>query len=189
MVQVKKKINEFAIGELTISKVNGFDNRWYRTRTEARNTLLKYLGDLIMADKKYTPEELAAFKRKDILSAKQSAVKATSMVLEGTNTDVKEFLAYAEKVRKWLWEDQEIDEPKKETKKAEANSETSSDYPTPTVAQKKILDVICERVGKTESEVYPRVLEWSKTVAKDGKPTYPQKEASIEKFIEWNSNN
>lgn len=59
----------------------------------------------------------------------------------------------------------------------------STSYPTPTLEQKKVLDEIVKRSGKSVSEVYPKVLEWvKKTYNAD---QYPQLLSSVSQFLEY----
>lgn len=54
---------------------------------------------------RYTPEETKAFWLKDLLMAKESAVKAISVLHEGKELSTEKLLEEADKIIKWFYPD------------------------------------------------------------------------------------
>jgi hypothetical protein len=90
--------------------------------------------------------------RKDKLNARMSAIKAASVIFEGSGADDGNYLAHADAYYSWLTQDQEwlivkVD-PKNEV-------ETMvKQYPVPTKDQIKWLDSIKEKYGFTKEQVF-----------------------------------
>jgi len=112
------------------------------------------------------------WKKKDLLSARQTSANVTSYVFEGKEVDSEAFLEYAEKIFQWLYQDQ--DSPK---------SNPAKELPKPTPEEKEVLDKIVEKLDLTRDEVYAKVLEYTEKVYK--KRVYPKNIATIEKFLTW----
>jgi hypothetical protein len=158
-----------------------------------------------MAQKEYTPEELAAFRRKDKLFARQTSLNAAAAINEGKGSKPATVIKQADEYFEYLMKDQLSDEEaNKEAKKAAKNYGTKRDakkkssakesdvVPVPSsLNQKKVMDKIAEKVGaKTEQEVIAlrkSVLAWVKEEF-DGNQ-YPSKESSIEKYLSWRESN
>jgi hypothetical protein len=137
-----------------------------------------------MANNDISPEVWA---KKDDLSARQTAANVTGYVFEGKEVPSKDFLKYAEDIRKWLFINQ-TPLPKKESKKEQVKKDKATEnptIPTPTLVQKPILDNLQKETGLSSVELYPLVLEWSLTCAGVQNPTYPTKESSIKLFLDW----
>lgn len=110
------------------------------------------------------------WKKKDLLSAKQTSANVTSYIFEGKEIDVDTFLEYAEKIFQYLFQGQ--------NNRQEMSS--SLVIPEPTAAQKKIVDEINRQVGK---DVRADILNWAEKMV--GKRIYPAKSESVDKFIQW----
>lgn len=149
----------------------------------------------------YTPEELAAFRRKDKLFARQTSLNAAADNNQGKGKTAKAIKKEADEYFVYLMQDQLSDEDaEKEAKKSAKKSDTKSKstkkksdtVPVPSsLNQKKVMDKIAEEVGaKSEEEIIElrkSVLAWVKD-AFDG-TQYPSKENSIEKYLAWRKKN
>lgn len=94
-------------------------------------------------------------------------------------SDIEAILGIADSFREWL---NTVSESK-ETSIEKPPTGSGVVYPTPTLEQKKVLDEIVKRSGKTVDEVYPKVLDWvKKTYDAD---QYPQLMTSVSQFLEW----
>lgn len=120
----------------------------------------------------YSAEEIAAFKRKDLLYSRQSAAKATSVVFEGMGISIEEFKKYSDEMFAWI---------------QEGNPPT----PTPTTDQQKVLDAIGDCIGSAldQKELYKKVLQYSTEVAGAASRTYPQCMDSVPGIVKWLENN
>ena len=145
----------------------------------------------------YTEAEIRAFKLKDLMNCRMSALKAAATNNEGKGVTIDALRTEADCYFEWLRQDQdkEIDAQVFET----SNSDSKVTYPTnessadaeltkPTLQQKKILDVIYEKVcpnGRTYSEqhIYKNVLDWAEK--EKGVRAYPNKKESIQEFLRW----
>ncbi len=134
----------------------------------------------------YSKEEIAAFRRKDLLNSRMSAVKATSVNFEGKSASFKEFKDFADDVFGWVQQDQLGTSAIPEVK--------SGVLPTPTADQEKVIlaiDVVLQNNNFFISveELQRQVLRYSTEVAGQLKPTYPTNLASVDKIVEWIQNN
>jgi len=125
----------------------------------------------------YTKEEIEAFKKKDQMNCRQSALKAASLVFEGTGCDLvnptKTVLDDAKEYYAWLYPT------------VDAEPAKSADVlPTPTAAQKKVLDAIQDKTGIEWDILRKVVLQWAKEIHKISK--YPENLSSVTEFIKWN---
>lgn len=129
----------------------------------------------------YTPEEIAAFNRKDLLNSRMSAAKATSINFEGKAVNEEMFLAFSDKVFAWIRQDQLDEQPMPETKQ--------EILPTPTPDQQKVLENIYMKLawtgGDTWNVLKEKVLQFSTDVAGCKTATYPVSLDSVDKIVNW----
>lgn len=138
----------------------------------------------------YTEEDKQAFRLKDYLNSRMSAVKATSVIFEGKAVEFKEFQTFAEKVLNWLWEGQgeppcplvqeQNNQGTKKVKKAVA-----VDFPVPTAAQENILNQIAKITNLPLDKVKEHTLDYAKNVLKLSNPIYPAMPASVEPIVNY----
>ena len=132
----------------------------------------------------YTEEDKKAFKLKDLLNSKMSALKAASIINEGNSTiSVKEVLEQAQGYFEWLTAGQDFSDLKS-SKEPAAKKEINkkSTLPAPNLAQKKVLDYVAKQLNlEVNDELKQDVLNY---IEKEfGKRIYPGKKESIENFI------
>lgn len=153
----------------------------------------------------YSESEIRAFKKKDLLNSRMSALKAVSVIHEGSAKKAKTVLKEADEYFDWVQQDQTVSEPKgyhtpdedSESKKQETETAPPSDtqksidsstLPKPNLAQKKVLDVISDRLGaRTQQEkvmIVKSVLRWSFAVH-DGSKVLPSRMSSVDEFLAW----
>lgn len=139
---------------------------------------------------KYTTEEIRAFKLKDIMNCRQSALKAAATIYESTGCDlghpVDTVLADADKYFKWLRQDQDVDtKPEPSIGLGNTPGATLGQLPEPTLAQKKVLDAISEKAfdGTMTIAIKAKVLDWAEKVY--GQRNYPTKVSSVDLFMKW----
>ena len=139
---------------------------------------------------KYTTEEIRAFKLKDILNSRMSALKAAATIYESTGCDLGHptdtVLADADKYFKWLRQDQDVDtKPEPSTGLGNTPGATLGQLPEPTLQQKKVLDAIAGKQNKTQvdSQLKSDVLNWAEET--HGQRSYPTKLDSVETFLKW----
>ncbi len=130
----------------------------------------------------YSKEEIEAFRRKDLLNSRMSAVKATSVNFEGKSASFEEFKEFADQVFRWVQQDQLAASTIPEVK--------SGVLPTPTADQEKVIlaiDVVLQNNNFFISveELQRQVLRYSTEVAGVDKPTYPTNLASVDKICKW----
>ena len=131
----------------------------------------------------YTKEDKEAFRRKDWLSARQSAAKDASVIFEGQGIEIDKFIAYAEEIVKWIWQGQgDVPEPLREVKPTKQQKAILGTTPMPNLEEKKILDEIERKLPPTTG-LYNLVLDWAEQ--KCGKRVYPKKQQSVNEFCEW----
>lgn len=115
----------------------------------------------------YTKDDLLAFKRKDQLSARQSALKASTTVSEGTNKDRVVVMEDADEYYAWLIQDQEWSKDYEREWKDESdcsvgdsvdrsNRSSGNVLPLPTLEQKKWLENIEKKYGYTAEQIYKK---------------------------------
>lgn len=130
----------------------------------------------------YTKEEIAAFKKKDQMNCRQSALKAASLIFEGAGCDManptKTVLDDAKEYYAWLY-------PQEDNKPA-AGTASNISLPTPTAVQAKVLEKIAEDLHaagtKLDIEVIKlRVLDFAEVEYKMRK--YPENMGSVETFV------
>ena len=138
---------------------------------------------------KYTPEEIRAFKLKDIMNCRQSALKAAATIYESTGCDLGHptdtVLADADKYFKWLRQDQDVDtKPEPSTGLGDTPGATLGQLPEPTLQQSKILKGIYSRFpGVSEEEIKRATLKWATEIY--GVNKYPTKSESVDLFSGW----
>ena len=150
----------------------------------------------------YTPQEIEAFRRKDKLNARFSSLKAASINNEGKGKKPASIKKEAAEYYEYIMQDQTVPEPAKDTpaetksnKGAETDTATPSNtqpdfgtLPKANLAQKKVLDIIFEKLGATTQQekvtVVKSVLRWSFAVH-DGSKVLPSKVGSVVPFLEW----
>lgn len=155
---------------------------------------------------KYTPEEIAGFRRKDKLNARFSSLKAAATNNEGAKKKPASIKKEAAEYYEYLMQDQDVPEPNgyhtpdadSESKSAETDTATppktqspadgDSTLPKPNLAQKKVLDIIFEKFeAKTQQEkvnVVKSVLRWSFAVH-DGSKVLPSRLTSVDEYFTW----
>lgn len=134
-----------------------------------------------MSNKNENVDE-ATWRRKDDLSARQTAANVTGYVFEGKEPDIDAFLEYSEKIRKWLFENQlPVESPEKKEKTAKKDKTIdeepaeSTDTPQPTQQQDKVLKAIAKKVKVKAEVVRQKVYEHYNK--------YPRNEKSIDEII------
>lgn len=146
----------------------------------------------------YSAEEIRAFKLKDVLNSRMSALKASATNNEGHKAKSVEVIREADEYYEWLRQDQDLfvtgkdgstivgehtDEPVVVGSRA-----PQSQLPEPTLAQKKVIDAIAGKLGLLQADLLlkTRILEWAKAV--HGQDSYPTKAESVDTFINWYNN-
>jgi hypothetical protein len=121
------------------------------------------------------------WKRKDYLSAKQTAANVTSYVFEGKEISADDFILFAGKIFDWLFQEQ-TPLPDLKPSKCPVLGEPQ-ELPTPTLEQQKVLELIAAKLNrKVDDNLKRSVLDWvNRTYAKT---VYPSKESNVEKFVE-----
>jgi len=143
----------------------------------------------------YTPEEIRAFKLKDILNCRMSALKAASVIYDGTGCDlghpVDIILSDADKYYEWLRQGQDDVGSITNTTLTLSNTPgaTLGQLPEPTLAQKKVLGAIAGMLGKAQADIQLKtdVLRWAEETYKQR--SYPTKQDSISIFLKWYKTN
>jgi len=141
----------------------------------------------------YSQGEIRAFKLKDIMNCRQSALKAATTNNEGKSKKTESLKKEADEYYIWLRQDQDsfiIGEHTNE-KVGVGNQAPNNEQqlPEPTLVQKKVLDAISEKAfdGTITIAIKIKVLNWAEEVY--GQRSYPTKLDSVDKFINWNNNN
>ena len=134
---------------------------------------------------KYTTEEIKAFKLKDILNSRMSALKATATNNEGKGKKADAIKKEADEYFKWLRQDQDTDRPNKCPTLGSAPAGTVLEQlPEPTLQQSKILKGIYSRFpGVSEEEIKRATLKWATEIY--GVNKYPTKSESVDLFSGW----
>ncbi len=130
----------------------------------------------------YSAEEIRAFKLKDILNSRMSALKAAATNNEGLGKAKEEIQEEADYYFEKLRQDQGIvSKPSKESDVVLNNQQ----LPEPTLAQKKVLDAIAGKQNKTQvdPQLKADVLRWAEET--HGQRAYPTKLGSVETFLKW----
>lgn len=141
----------------------------------------------------YSEADKLAFKRKDLLNSKMSALKAASLINEGNSeVKVKQVLKEAQEYFDWLVQGQDFSDIRAEKKSKKSKSKEVVDkatenptIPVPNLQQKKVLDIIQQKTGMIEAELFPLILEWSLTISGIENKTYPTKDSSVKLFMNW----
>lgn len=81
------------------------------------------------------------WKNKDMLNSRMSAIKAASLILEGTSWGTEDVLKQADEYYKWITQDQPW------------SNEPVTVTPTPTAKQKKLLEAVAKKLGKDFEEI------------------------------------
>jgi hypothetical protein len=145
--------------------------------------------EMVMAQ--YSTEDKLAFKKKDLLYARQTAANVTSAIFEGKEVDSDTFIEYADKVFDWLFQEQEkldVSNVPNTSTNSVPKPVSGFEPPKPTVEQKKVLDAIFSKVGYDGmiwEDMCQKVLNYSTEVAGVSNPTYPKSMASVDKIVEW----
>jgi hypothetical protein len=126
----------------------------------------------------YSEKEIRAFRLKDILSSRMSALKAASLLYESMGADlghpVETVKKAADEYFEWLMQDQDrVDEPKQNV------------LPTPTADQQKVLDAVYDKVGHgmTLLQIRERLADWVES--KCGDRYLPSNMSNVPEIIEW----
>ena len=131
----------------------------------------------------YSAEEIRAFKLKDILNSRMSALKASATNNEGNAVSAEDMLIEADAYYKWVRQDQ--DDVGTPDTSLGSDTGTLGQVPEPTLAQKKVIDAIAGKLGKTQADpqLKARILKWAEEV--HGQQSYPTKLDSVDVFINW----
>lgn len=134
----------------------------------------------------YSEQEIRAFKLKDIMNCRMSALKAAATNNEGLGKTKEKIQEEADYYFKKLRQDQDVVQSDKYDKAREIEKEvTEKQLPEPTLAQKKVLDAISEKAfdGTMTIAIKTKVLNWAEEV--HGQRSYPTKLDSVETFLKW----
>lgn len=135
----------------------------------------------------YSQEEIRAFKLKDIMNCRMSALKAAATNLEGQGVSKAEVVKQADTFYSWLRQDQDV--PDEFDKAREIEQEHNNrQLPVPTQAQKKVIDVIAGTLGLVQADpkLLGNILAWAKEV--HGNYGYPTQLSSVDEYINWQHN-
>lgn len=118
----------------------------------------------------YTKDEIAAFKKKDQMNCRQSALKAASINNEGKGVSSKDMLVEAQEYYDWLYP------------VADAEPVKGVDVlPTPTAAQAKVLSKIAAELKQDVETIKPKVLDYAEKNYNMRK--YPENVDSVNVFV------
>jgi len=141
-----------------------------------------------MAGNNYSAEDKKAFRLKDILNSRMSAIKAATIVNEGSGKPVEDVVKEADVYFAWLMQEQppldgEAPKPTAKPKAAPKKKVTQSVLPpAPQLEEKKVLDAVAEKLGVPEdNELRVRVREW--VFKQVGKEAYPRRMDSVSKIV------
>lgn len=118
----------------------------------------------------YSEEDKKAFKLKDQLNSRMSAIKAASLNNEGKGISADNMLVEADKYYAWLYPNST---PSEEVK--------SNVLPTPTAIQKKVLDAIQDKTGIEWDIMCKQVLDIAEKNYNVRK--YPENLNSVSAFV------
>jgi len=136
-----------------------------------------------MAGNNYSAEDKKAFRLKDILNSRMSALKAASTDHEGQGVGPDVITKEADIYFAWLNTEQTPLEAPKPTKKPVKKEAKPASPPAPQLEEKKVLDAVAEKLGVPEDdELRTRVREWVHGQVQ--KYAYPKKMASVDKIVE-----
>jgi len=125
----------------------------------------------------YTEEDKKAFKLKDQLNSRMSALKATSINNEGKGIPAEDMLTEADKYYAWLYSNNT--NVKESAPKSGVLSNAS--LPTPTAAQKKVLDAIQDKTGIEWDVMCKQVLDIAEEDYNIRK--FPENMSSVAAFV------
>jgi len=134
--------------------------------------------------KEYTAEDKRAFKLKDYLNARMSALKAASVNYEGKGVPVAELEHMADSHFKWLFQDQDsmiIGERTDKPTTAGSRAPTSTSLPTPTAAQAKVLSKIAAELKVDVETIKSKVLDIAEKDYNIRK--FPENMSSVAAFV------
>jgi len=137
----------------------------------------------------YSKEEIRAFKLKDIMNCRMSALKAAATNNEGKGKKAETLKKEADIYYEWLRQDQkDVGGTVDTSLGSEPAGTTLGQLPEPTLAQKKVLDAIAAKFGKVQADpqLKSHILAWAKEVY--GQQSYPTKVESVETFLKWFNN-
>lgn len=117
----------------------------------------------------YTEEDKRAFKLKDQMNCRQSALKAASVNNEGKGISAEDMLAESDKYYAWLYPQEIEEKPAKTT------------LPTPTAAQAKVLSKIAKGLDKKVEDIKGDVLDFAEKNFNIRK--YPENVNSVDIFV------
>lgn len=129
---------------------------------------------------KYTDEEIETFKKKDILNAKQSALKAASINNEGKQISTDKMISESAKYYDWLFNHMGSEAPSK----SDCGDNKGKELPTPSNDKdEKLLQEIFHLYAEDVPEGYLFDCELieRKIIEKFGK--WPTREESIPKIL------
>lgn len=122
------------------------------------------------------------WRRKEYLSARQTAANVTSYVFEGKEIKSADFLKYAEDIREWLWQEQ-LPFQEAPPKPVEITTVMPISVPMPNLLQKTVIDAIAAGGFSNDVFLWKEVLDFAEETYKVR--TYPQKMETVGAFIKW----
>jgi hypothetical protein len=129
--------------------------------------------------KEYTEEDKRAFKLKDYLNARMSALKAASVNYEGKGVPVAELEHMADSHFKWLFQDQDSMIIGERTDKLTIASNIV--LPIPTAKQQKVLEKIAGELKQDVENIKSGVLDFAEKNFNMRK--YPENVDSVNVFV------
>ena len=125
----------------------------------------------------YSEKELKAFRLKDILSSRMSALKAASINNEGKGISAEDMLVESDKYYDWVQQDQEQPDVK-----VKGNGAVP---PTPTADQQKLINAVSTEYSMEYNGLLIRLQDWVEFKTQ-GKSRYlPSNLASVPEIIKW----
>jgi len=134
----------------------------------------------------YSEADKLAFRLKDQLNARMSALKAASINNDGLGKNSKDILTEAYEYYLWLYPDQgDRDIPNKETETFKSTvTKYKSNIPQPNPTQAKVLGAVAKKLQESDCEI-GYVLDYKKlcdcVYQKYGK--YPNNMSSLKKIL------
>lgn len=138
----------------------------------------------------YSKEQLEAFKRKDMLNSRMSALKAVSLLFEGLGASEMNLAEYdlrgeADVFYAWLTQDQDWAKEKDVSNPLEQSQ--PEQLPLPTAKQQSVVNAICNKLAKQKgssvdtSKVKTAILDIAEK--EYGVRSYPSKKESVDFFV------
>lgn len=127
----------------------------------------------------YTEDDKKAFKLKDMLNSRMSALKCAGMNNEGKGVSAEDMLAESDKYYAWLYPQAESSKPTTEPESTAPLPNAS--LPTPTAAQAKVLKKIAVELKQDVETIKQKVLDYAEKNYNMRK--YPENIDSVETFV------